>query len=383
MSTFLENYQKLLQEQYKTAGGLNDLPSRLGSLISDVVVEVPAAIYKRIAVTVKDIYSYSHSAQRIARLRDRLKRTGQALGNIDLEILNASSSLRNSSVLMAYDFHYHPQTQQLSLIEINTNGAAFLLSDLLYQMPGTAQKFWPQARDSLKRSFHNELKLTGFSGTPRTLIMDESPTQQHMYIEFLMFKEIFKSWGWPAEIAEPDAALKALQQGQVNFIYNRYTDFKLASPLAREIFHYYVNGKVVVSPNPREYVILSEKKNLIEFASEQVSESLIPTFETKMHPNPEEIWEQRKKLIFKPTSSYGSKGVYKGVSISRKVFEEIVPENFLAQEFRPPGEIGPWKFDLRFYVYQDEIQLGIARVYQGQVTNFRTAGGGLARLIVK
>ena len=36
------------------------------------------------------------------------------------------------------------------------------------------------------------------------------------------------------------------------------------------------------------------------------------------------------------------------------------------------------KLDLRNYVYDGKVQLVAARLYQGQTTNFRTAGGGFA-----
>ncbi len=36
------------------------------------------------------------------------------------------------------------------------------------------------------------------------------------------------------------------------------------------------------------------------------------------------------------------------------------------------------KLDIRNYVYDGEVQLLAARLYQGQTTNFRTPGGGFA-----
>mgnify|MGYP003452589128 FL=1 len=36
------------------------------------------------------------------------------------------------------------------------------------------------------------------------------------------------------------------------------------------------------------------------------------------------------------------------------------------------------KFDVRQYVYDGQVMWSAARVYQGQTTNFRTAGGGFA-----
>ena len=100
----------------------------------------------------------------------------------------------------------------------------------------------------------------------------------------------------------------------------------------------------------------------------------------------EELWSQRKKLFFKPKNSYGSKQSYKGASISKKVFEDVANELFLAQELVPAPEAliptpdGPqqFKYDLRCYAYRDELQLVIARVYQGQVTNLKTKWGGFA-----
>ena len=37
-----------------------------------------------------------------------------------------------------------------------------------------------------------------------------------------------------------------------------------------------------------------------------------------------------------------------------------------------------FKLDLRNYVYAGHVQLIAARLWQGQTTNFRTAGGGFA-----
>jgi hypothetical protein len=72
------------------------------------------------------------------------------------------------------------------------------------------------------------------------------------------------------------------------------------------------------------------------------------------------------------------------------VFAEVVRGGYIAQELTPPSE--RWrstatgkevfKVDVRCYVYAGEIQLMAARLYQGQTTNFRTAGGGFAPIYV-
>jgi hypothetical protein len=68
------------------------------------------------------------------------------------------------------------------------------------------------------------------------------------------------------------------------------------------------------------------------------------------------------------------------------VFAEVVRGGYVAQEFSPPGErcrshgdrLETYKVDIRAYVYEATTQLFAARLYQGQTTNFRTAGGGFA-----
>jgi hypothetical protein len=39
------------------------------------------------------------------------------------------------------------------------------------------------------------------------------------------------------------------------------------------------------------------------------------------------------------------------------------------------------KLDIRNYTYDGKVQLVAARLYQGQTTNFRTAGGGFAPVV--
>jgi hypothetical protein len=89
--------------------------------------------------------------------------------------------------------------------------------------------------------------------------------------------------------------------------------------------------------------------------------------------------------------SFGSKQSYRGGTISRKMFDEIIHQGFIAQEFVPAPEMEfeapegklSLKYDLRFYAYQDQLQGVIARLYQGQTTNLRTTHGGFAPVIFK
>jgi hypothetical protein len=104
----------------------------------------------------------------------------------------------------------------------------------------------------------------------------------------------------------------------------------------------------------------------------------------------EDWWRDRKAWFFKPESGFGSRGAYRGDKLTRRVFAEVVRGDYIAQEYAPPGERShstggdakSLKVDIRCYVYEGEIQLMAARLYQGQTTNFRTAGGGFAPVYV-
>ncbi|HET7834054.1 MAG TPA: hypothetical protein VFK88_13925, partial [Gallionella sp.] len=98
-------------------------------------------------------------------------------------------------------------------------------------------------------------------------------------------------------------------------------------------------------------------------------------------------WQERKHWFFKPATGYGGKGSYNGAKVTKRVFEEIMHDGYIAQRIAIPGERTiclpgaepqALKHDVRCYVYAGELQLVAARLYQGQTTNFRTPGGGFA-----
>ena len=105
----------------------------------------------------------------------------------------------------------------------------------------------------------------------------------------------------------------------------------------------------------------------------------------------ERAWAERHQWVFKPCAAYGSKAVYRGDKLTRKKLDEIAREpGYLVQRRVEPGEVhvdtldGPraMKFDVRAYAYRGEIVLLGARVYQGQVTNLRSPGGGFSAICV-
>jgi hypothetical protein len=117
---------------------------------------------------------------------------------------------------------------------------------------------------------------------------------------------------------------------------------------------------------------------------------MIPTTTKVSSENKNQLWNDRKKLFFKPTMGHGSKGVYRGDKITHKVFDEIMQEQYIAQEYIPAplkittdgAQKNYLKFDIRLYTYAGYAFLAAARLFEGQATNFRTAGGGFAPVIL-
>jgi uncharacterized circularly permuted ATP-grasp superfamily protein len=134
-------------------------------------------------------------------------------------------------------------------------------------------------------------------------------------------------------------------------------------------------------------ILWSDDKALRELGlaenERQLLLELVPRSRLMAECDAEELWQQRKQLVFKPVTRFGSRGVLLGKSITRKRFAEQDVATMLVQDLVPPSvatdEAGQgYKVDLRLFVYRQQL-LGIgARLYQGQLTNLRTEGGGFA-----
>jgi hypothetical protein len=314
----------------------------------------------------------------------------------------------NHSVLMAYDFHTTPEGD-CALVEINTNASGFMLTSLLELTHEPRETSHYPPLQSLAESFRNELRLTGRDdAAPAVAICDEDLVNQKMYAEFLMYRDWFETLDWRASLCDSrdfklGPRLQTADGTDVDLVYNRATDFYLEDPAHAALRTAYDEGLACVSPNPREYWLLADKQRLVQMSEpdflervgvrpadrEAIERVLIPTFTPRAFGSPDEIWAQRRTLFFKPRQSFGGKSVYRGESVSRKVFERLMNEDVLIQKFVPAQRVpvddersvlANWKFDLRFYVYEDQIQSVVARVYQGQVTNFSSAMGGFTRV---
>lgn len=300
----------------------------------------------------------------------------------------------NKSILMSYDFHLD-LSGTLKLIEINTNAGFLAMGYEMYRsrkIPLPIPDFkMEEIRENILSELHFQKKSIS---APRVVIIDQEPLGQKLYFEFLLFQSYFRKWGWHSEIKDFREPLE-----DFDFIYNRHTDFYLDEPGSRALRENFLSRKVCVSPNPFEYLCLADKQRMIDWSGDEfwskmgsqanlkkIIQQNLPVTRDVTAETAEEIWSLRKGLFLKPKRAFGSKQSYKGASISRRAFEDLLVQDFVAQEYvsapekklmTPSGEQS-FKYDLRFYAYQNRVQMAIARIYQGQVTNTRTPLGGFA-----
>jgi hypothetical protein len=377
--------EKLIERTYSQFPALSMPPFR--ALIADQLL---SAFHLTLPIQVlQQAQKFVSAAFHLRTLKAYTSHFAQELQNLQLK------EPGNHSILMSYDFHLDT-TGQLKLIEVNTNASFLAIGDLMYQANGIPQPIPDFNMEEIRSNIENEMKLNGFqakSGMP-VAIIDENPEEQKLFAEFLIFAEHFKSWGWNTQVCD----YRNLPRN-FDFIYNRTTDFLLSDPSSASLRELYNSRKSTLSPHPVEYIYLASKSRFLDWQKPGFLESMgLPAEEIidLLHALPKnlilnatnatEIWQQRKTLFFKPFQSYGAKQTYRGSGITKKTFEEISSQGFLAQEYVAPSEIeretptGPQKFkyDLRFYAYQDRIQSVIARIYQGQLTNLRTPLGGFA-----
>jgi len=318
--------------------------------------------------------------------------------------------------VLGFDFHVTPQGPRL--IEINTNaGGAFLNAALaraqraccapvlsMLEAPGSPEG--PQ--EALFAMFQSEWqRQRGDAPLGRVAIVDDAPTEQYLYPEFLLAAELFRRRGIEATICDPgefsigDAGLQ--QTGRtVDLVYNRLTDFSLEQPAHATLREAYTAGAVVVTPHPRAHALYADKRNLAvlgdatqlrrwgaDAGSIDVLQRAIPPTRIVDPADADKLWAARRELFFKPATGFGSRAAYRGDKLTRRVWEEILRGDYVAQQMIPPsvrsvqvdGRTERLKLDLRCYVYDGQVLSVAARLYQGQTTNFRTPGGGFAAVL--
>ncbi len=316
-------------------------------------------------------------------------------------------------VLQGYDFHLGADGPQL--IEVNTNaGGAMLNAEMGRAQQACCREVadlisgpsdYSTIDDRLFATFMADWRRArGDAPLRHIAIVDTTPTEQYLYPEFLLFQRLFEARGIRTTIADPaelELVGATLQHasGPIDLVYNRLTDFYFERPEHAVLARAYEADAAVVTPHPNSHALYANKRNLalltdaaalhrwgIEPSIQERLLRNIPRTTLVNEADAEPLWRDRKRLFFKPTCGFGSGGAYRGDKLTRRVFAEILAGDYVAQALVPPSErlagdehaTPVLKVDLRNYVYDGEVLLIAARLYQGQTTNFRTPGGGFA-----
>jgi len=318
--------------------------------------------------------------------------------------------------LLGIDFHLASAGPQL--IEINTNPGGVLLNAVLGRAqrsccsdaasPYTAPGESADIEESIYDVLLTEWCLRRGSATLRSVaIVDENPLQQYLYPEFLLFGHLIQRHGIQAVICDPrelvarNGCLWHREQA-IDFVYNRLTDFSLQQLGNAVLKSAYLAGAVVLSPHLRAHALYADKRNLTLLSDAEfvkgtgIADDLalvlregIPHTDLLTAENRSAMWENRRKLFFKPAAGYGSKATYRGDKLTKRVWDELSAGTYVAQALVAPSERqlmdgsmeSPLKVDIRVYAYAGAIKQISARLYRGQTTNFRTPGGGFAPVL--
>ena len=342
---------------------------------------------------------------------------------------SALHSCAAPGVFLGYDFHLGAGGPQL--IEINTNAGGALLNALLARaqmaccdevevlLPGDLSGDTPEhlflemfraewRAYAAKFGAGNMVKGVPCGDVPtRIAIVDEAPQTQYLYPEFVLFRRLFEQAGIAAVICDSrDLVFRdgALWHGneRIDMVYNRLTDFALDAPANAALRAAWLADAALITPHPQAHALYADKRNLVALsddallakwgvddATRATLAAKIPRTELVLPRNDDDLWARRKQLFFKPAAGYGSKAAYRGDKITKRMFDEVLAGNYIAQALVPPSlrtlRVGEapveLKLDLRNDVYNGHVQLIAARLWQGQTTNFRTPGGGFAPVL--
>jgi hypothetical protein len=380
-----------------------DFAQRLGETHPSLFSNVAAFVSAETLAEMAEVVDAVETAARLPGYRDEALSWAPPIARLDFGPLGA---------FMSYDFHVADTGPRL--IEVNTNaGGAFLNAALAQaQRACCADAKTPfeisPSKDFGQRivdMFIDEWRRQRGKGRPKVIaIVDDAPSEQHLFPEFRLAKALLEKHGFETLIADAKELLfdgEALSFGSspIDLVYNRLVDFALEEPRHAALKAAYAGGNAVVTPNPRVHALFADKRNLTLLSDTErlkhwgltqshldILRESIPKTVVILPSNTDALWGDRRNLFFKPARGHGGKAAYRGSKITRTVWAEIIAGDYVAQSYAAPSVRGvqlgetraEFKVDVRLYTYGGAILLAAARLYQGQLTNMRTLGGGFA-----
>ena len=314
---------------------------------------------------------------------------------------------------LGYDFHVGEQGPRL--IEVNTNPGGAMLAVAQRRAcraccPEVAEAVGLDGHEddleaALVAMFREEwTRQRGEAPLRRVAIVDDEPEQQYLHPEFLLFRALFDRSGLDAVVLDPsqlEGGAEGLAAGgkPIDLVYNRVTDFDLSEPAHAVLREACLAGSAVVTPGPRAHALHADKRNLVLLgdrrrladlgvprATAELLAAAVPETVLLHEGNRDELWRDRRRWFFKPAGGFGGRAAYRGDKLTRSAWEDMALRPTVAQRVVQPGrtlvpvegqEVS-LKLDVRCFAYAGRVQLVVARLYQGQTTNFRTRGGGFA-----
>ncbi|MCK0508254.1 hypothetical protein [Aromatoleum anaerobium] len=390
--------------------------ARDGALLSMIVSTRPHLFADSVA------FVAAHHQARMAQIIAAVERVVALPGWEALVFEHAPAAAKlptaAAGVFLGYDFHLGPEGPQL--IEINTNAGGALLNVALARAQRTCCAEVAPLEAAVAAGgpndpeaafidmFRSEWRAMRGEQVLRTVvIVDREPQSQYLLPEFVLFQRLFERHGLAAFICDPGELEFAdgrlwLGEAVVDLVYNRLTDFALTEPESAALAQAWAAQAAVITPHPRAHALYADKRNLALLADDAVLRAIgveagtravlaagIPATRQVRPEDADALWRGRRELFFKPASGFGSRATYRGDKLTRRVFDEILAGDYIAQRLVPPsarrlsvgGTATDLKMDLRNYVYRGRVQLLVARLYRGQTTNFRTPGGGFAAVV--
>ena len=314
----------------------------------------------------------------------------------------APQQLKTHGIFMGYDFHITEDGPRL--IEINSNAGGAFIVDMIEQTVRDSKR---EFSASVSDMFRSEWEKAERTAPLKTIaIVDSNPREQYHFPDMCLAKTLLEGHGFKVVIVDPKEFRLAdglLYHGDdpIDFVYNRLTDFDLSEAGNAILRRAYVENAAVISPAPHHHALYADKRNLILLSDEvrlsdfgaspsqvDVLQS-IPSTVAVTSETATNIWNNRRGLFFKPQAGFGSRGAFRGAKLTKKVWSQILEGGYIAQDLVSPpvravtvdSKKIALKFDVRVYTYDGEPLSYAARIYEGQTTNLRTAGGGLAAVI--
>jgi hypothetical protein len=314
--------------------------------------------------------------------------------------------------VLGLDFHLTVEGPRV--IEINTNPGGLLLNaQLLEHVASCAPARWHppvsgrEVREAAVKAWVTDLAQQREGARPRRIaIVDEAPQAQFLYPEFVLYAAAFGEHGIQTVIRAPgelgfDGAHLIDADGPLDAVYNRLTDFGLHAVALGPIASAYLGHALALSPHPRAHALFADKRNLVVLGHAErlgamgvpaeraaILARAVPVTRRASEADRAALWSQRAHYFFKPAAGYGSRGSYRGDKLSRRTWDGLRLDDYIAQTVVPPSlRVGhggsEYKVDVRCYASIAGPIVFAARLYQGQTTNMRTAGGGFAAVLTR